>query len=122
MTSEKLFEAFGELLYAIASIDGKINAEEKKLIENELAKYEWGSEISWSFDYETSHDRSLEEAYERALDTFSEYGPFKEYDNFFKILSEVVDNSNKISNKERKVLEKFRSQLLNRFMDDDSIK
>ncbi|NVK66305.1 MAG: TerB family tellurite resistance protein, partial [Flavobacteriales bacterium] len=64
---EKLYEVFGELLYAIAKADGIIQPEEKDALGELLQKHAWASEIKWSFNYEASKNSSVEEVYNKVI-------------------------------------------------------
>lgn len=46
---EKLYEAFGELLYVIAMADGLIQENEITALEQVLAENPWAADIKWSF-------------------------------------------------------------------------
>ena len=64
---EKLYEVFGELLYALAKADGVIKKEEKETLTQLLKNHALGSEILWSFEFEESHNSSVEEIYNKVI-------------------------------------------------------
>ena len=71
---ERLNDAFGELIYAIAMADGAVQEEELQALEKLLSKHPWAKEIEWSFNYEKSKMHSVEESYERAINVCKENG------------------------------------------------
>jgi len=67
MKKERLYDAFGELFYALASVDGVISKEELRTIGEILDGHEGAKAIKWSFEYEKTKSRPLEEAFDKAL-------------------------------------------------------
>lgn len=121
MYVEKVYEAFGELLYAVSLSDGELQPEEEARLKEVLSGHEWEEDILWSFNYEKGRQRSVRDAYVRALDVFGEYGPYKEYYKFFDVLEKVAEASAGIDPEERKLIDSFKSELLERFQNDESI-
>lgn len=121
MNIEKVYEAFGELLYAVSLSDGVLQEEEETRLKEILSGHEWEEDILWSFNYEKGRQRSVRDAYLRALDVFAEYGPYKEYEKFFEVLEQVAAASAGIDEEERKLIDSFKSELLERFQNDESI-
>lgn len=119
---EKLYEAFGELIYAVAKVDGEVQSEEMVMLKQILEGHEWGDDIIWSFNYEEGKNRSVKEAYNRAMDIFSEYGPYEEYNKFFDVLEKVAESSDGIDENERQLIDQFKSELLKKFMNDNRIR
>jgi uncharacterized tellurite resistance protein B-like protein len=122
MTEERVYEAFGELVYAVAKADGSVQPEEDSTLKEILKKYSWGEQVAWSFEYEKNKNRSIVEAYNRSLDVFAEYGPFREYNNFFEVLEKVAAASGGIDENERSLIQRFKTDLINRLMNDERIK
>ena len=116
-SQERLHDALGELIYAVAKADGVVQASEKKKLRKMLQEHPWASEIQWSFDYEQSHKSTLEEAYEKALDTCKAYGPTEECADLFDILYQVASASNGLDSKEAKLIVQFKLELKAHFMD-----
>ena len=52
---EKLYEAFGELLYVVAMADGLIQEEELSALDEVLKGHPWAADIQWSFNYLRCH-------------------------------------------------------------------
>lgn len=121
MYIEKVYEAFGELLYAVSLSDGELQAEEEAKLKEILSGHEWEEDILWSFNYEKGRQRSVRDAYARAMDVFAEYGPYKEYEKFFEVLEKVAEASSGIDEEERALIDSFKSELLERFQNDKRI-
>ena len=118
INKEKLYEAFGELIYAVAKADGLIQDEEISKLTEILQKHEWAKDVQWSFDYEKGKENSLENVYHKALDTCHQYGPSPEYTSLIEILEEVANASNGIDSHERTIIDNFMNDLKERFIRD----
>ena len=120
---EKLYDAFGELVYVVAMADGIIQKEEYDKLEQMLSDHPWGKEIKWSFDYEKSHGNSVDDLYKKVLDQCYEEGPRKEYNFLLELINQVANASSGVDEKENEVIEGFTSELMERFRKDlDKIK
>lgn len=123
VTKEKLYEAFGELIYAVAKADGLVQAEELITLEKILRGHPWASTIHWSFDYENSKHTKVSEVYKRAMDTFLQHGPDAEYAYLVEILEEIAKaGSGTIDEKEQRIIDAFQLDFKNRFIQDMSEK
>lgn len=118
---EKLYDAFGELIYAVAMADGIIQKEEVEALEKILAKHPWANEIKWSFDYELSKNNSVDELYNKVVAICHMIGPRKEYDNLIAIITEIAEASNGIDEKESAIISNFSKDLIARFQHDLNI-
>jgi uncharacterized tellurite resistance protein B-like protein len=118
VTKEKLYEAFGELLYAVAKADGLVQDEEMSTLKNLLQNHAWASEIQWSFNYEKGRGHSVDFTYKKAIDIFKEHGPDPEYARFVEILRLVGDAHAGMDDSEKQVIEKFQQDLLAQFQQD----
>ncbi len=116
--TEKLYEAFGELIYVVAMSDGEIQAEELKVIEEKLANHPWGKDIKWSFDYEVKKERSIEELYKKVITYCEMHGPEKEYQFLIETLEAVAHSSDGIDKDEQKVMDDFTNGLIQKFKAD----
>ena len=116
--TEKLIEAFGELIYVIAMADGTIQKEELEVIEQKLANHKWGEDIKWSFDYEIKKNRSIEELYDRVITYCEMHGPDAEYQFLMEVIEEVANASNGIEDKEQQVMDDFVRDMTNKFKKD----
>lgn len=112
VNKEKLFEAFGELLYAVAKIDGSVQQEEIEKMKALFQYKKGGEQVIWSFSYENQHNNKVKDAYEKALDVMIEYGAYEDYPEFIRILSEVANASNGISESEKFIISRFEEDLL----------
>jgi uncharacterized tellurite resistance protein B-like protein len=119
---EKLYEAFGELIYAVAKADGVIQGEEVTALEEILKKHSWGKDIVWSFTYEAQKNHSVEYVYQKAIDIFKENGPASEYEHLISILQSVAEASQGTSANEEGVINQFQHDLIKKFKEDMNIK
>jgi uncharacterized tellurite resistance protein B-like protein len=112
VNKEKLLEAFGELIYAVAKIDGKVQPEEVEKLKALFQYKKGGEEIVWSFNYENKKGSSVKDAYEKALSVMIEYGPYVGYPELIRILNEVAQASNGIDESERFLISRFEEDLM----------
>ncbi len=115
---EKLFEAFGELIYVVAMADGIIQKEEIDALDNILKTHPNAQEIKWSFDYEVGKENSIEKLYEKVLHCCHQYGPDPEYQNLIDILDAVGKAGKIIAGDEHAIINKFTHELTERFKAD----
>lgn len=113
MNEEQLLDTFGELLYALVSTGSGVSTKTKGAVSKELSKYDWGEKAFWSFNYESSHNRSAKEAYERALDTFTENGPSDKYYLFIDIMEKIADLY-ATTDYQKRIPLKFKEELMER--------
>ena len=112
VTKVELYDAFGELIYALALADGVIQTEEITALEQILGEHEWASEIKWSFNYEKGKGKSLEDAYKKALMICKEYGPSPDYPFLFEVLDKVAAASDGIDTAEQRIIDSFKMELM----------
>jgi hypothetical protein len=120
-SKEKLYETFGELLYAVTLADGKIQDEEINQLKEIIKYHPLSDDILWSFNYEKSKNTTVYEAYAKAIDIFKFNGPAEEYKEFEEILNAVANACNGIGPEEKKLIDAFRSELTNAFMENENI-
>ncbi|WP_028980128.1 hypothetical protein [Sporocytophaga myxococcoides] len=118
---DKLYEAFGELVYAVAKADGAIQNEERVALEDVLKDNKWASDIIWSFNYEDKKSKTVKEAYSKAIDIFKHHGPFSEYGKFADVLELVAFAFQGISTEEKEIISNFRNELTTVFKNDSNI-
>ncbi|MGH1336618.1 MAG: TerB family tellurite resistance protein [Aureispira sp.] len=119
---EKLYEAFGELLYVVAMADGLIQESEVTALEKVLAANPWAADIKWSFDYERKKETSPEVAYHKVLDYCKHAGPQAAYGDMLEVMHAVAKASDGIDNEEQAVMDTFIHTLTERFKKDVAIK
>ncbi len=115
---EKLYDAFGELVYVVAMADGIIQQEETDALHNILKDHPWAKEVEWSFNYERSHHTDIDFLYGKVLDICYQNGPDPDYEKLLKILESVAAAHKGVDIKERAVINKFTSDLIVRFQND----
>ncbi|MEZ4885371.1 MAG: hypothetical protein R3E32_11635 [Chitinophagales bacterium] len=118
VNKNRLYDAFGELIYAVAKADGLVQTKELDALHTILSGHPWAKEIQWSFDYENKKNHSVEEAYKKAVDICKENGPDPDYEFLFEVLEEVSKASGKVEMSETDVIEGFTSELKERFIRD----
>lgn len=116
--TEKLIEAFGELIYVVAMTDGAIQREELAVIEDKLATHKWGEDIKWSFDYEVKKNRSIEELYKKVITYCEMHGPDAEYQFLLNVVEEVATASKVIDKEEKEIMDGFVRDLTKKFRSD----
>lgn len=118
MTSKtRLYDAFGELIYAVALADGLIQQEELDKIDEVLKNHPWGKDVKWSFDYEARKGNDPKDAFEKALDLFKENGPNPDYYNLIDIIERIAVSSQGMDTDEKEVIEGFQTSLRNHFLE-----
>lgn len=116
-SKEKLYDALGELIYAVAIADGRIQESEVEKLHELLLAHPNAQAIQWSFDYENRSGIPIDQAYNKALDTCKNYGPTEEYAFLFDALNAVAEASNGVDAKELEVIHRFQKELKAHFMD-----
>ena len=119
MDKDKLYDALGELMYAVTKADGEVQASEIARLKELLAQHPWSAAIQWSFDYENTRNITLEEAYAKALQTCQEYGPSEEYVFLFEVLDAIAAASQGKDINEMTVIERFKKELRTHFLEED---
>lgn len=112
----QLYDAFGELIYAIAQADGEIQQEEVQKLRELLMGHPWAAEIEWSFKYEKKKTKSIEEAMSKALETCKSYGPSPEYAFLLEVLQLVANASDGVQEEEQAVIDRFQKELTAHFV------
>lgn len=116
MNKERLYDAFGELIYALAMADGLIQPEEIQALDTILQGHPWASQIKWSFDYEVNKGLDIKQVYKKALDTFTQHGQDKEYAYLIDVLQKVAKASDGIDVAEQEMIELFQKDLRENFI------
>ena len=116
ISKEELYDAMGELIYAVALADGFIQKEETDRLKELLLGHPWAAAIQWSFDYEKRKSKALEAAYQKALVTCQAYGPNEEYAFLMEVLEKVAEASDGVDEQESGVIDRFRNDLTTYFM------
>lgn len=115
---ERIYDAFGELLYLVAKADGLIQPEEVESLEKMLSGHPKARQIKWSFDYERTHRNDPEGLYLKIIERCRENGPDPEYQFLIDMLEEVARASAGISREEKGMIEGFVHDLTERFKKD----
>ena len=119
VSKDKLYEAFGELLYAVAIADGEVQAEELQVLHETLRSHPWAASIEWSFNYEQQKAHTVEHAYRKAIDIFKENGPDAEYPFFAEVLNLVAQaHRGTAEASEQEIINNFTKDLTEQFRKD----
>ena len=121
INKEKLYEAFGELIYVVAMADGEIQDTEIVALKKLVSEHLLGADIKWSFDYEARNKMNTADTYQKVLNTCQAYGPTEEYLLLIDLLEKVAAASAGIDEKEQQVINDFQADLIARFKEDSSI-
>lgn len=116
--TEKLIDAFGELIYILALSDGSIHADELETLKRKLSSHKWGKDIQWSFDYEVEKQNDIDDLYKKVILYCEAHGPDPEYNFLFEVLEDVAKASNGVEDSEKEIMDTFKSDLLQKFRKD----
>lgn len=115
---ERLYDAFGELIYAIAMADGSIQSEEVEALESILSQHPWAKQIEWSFNYENEKHHTVDQAYKNAIEVCIQNGPDPEYKYLLDVMVFVADSFGGIVPQEKELIDKFKADFRYRFIND----
>ena len=115
---EKLYDAFGELLYVVAMADGLIQDEEITALERVLADHPWATDIKWSFNYELKKGNPVEDVYDKVIDYCKYNGPHPEYQKMIEVMEAVAHASAGVDENEQAVMDGFVKTLVEKFKTD----
>ncbi len=113
----RLYDAFGELIYAVAIADGMIQQEELNTLEKILEGHPWAKEIKWSFDYERKKNHTLRDTYLKALETLKEYGPCADYKYLVEVLEKVAEAADGFTKTEGIIISNMQKSLQSHFLE-----
>lgn len=120
---DRLYDALGEIAYAIAKTDGLIDNDEISKLTDILENHKWASNIKWSFNYEWLRDEDAELIYQKAMIRCKDYGPSEEYIEFIDLMNQIAGASNGVDSNEQKMINSFSIDLIKQFQSDiDKIK
>ena len=124
VSKTRLYDAFGELIYAVALADSMIQEAEISVLEKVLAGHPWSKEIRWSFDYELKRENQLMDTYHKALETLKENGPHADYAYLVEVLEAVAEASDGFHKKEGQIISNLQKSLKSHFiqyLDDNAL-
>tara|TARA_B100000809_G_C15016500_1_gene486881 strand:+ start:170 stop:544 length:375 start_codon:yes stop_codon:yes gene_type:complete len=116
--NDKLYETFGELLYAIAKTGEVIKNKEMDVLDTLLKSHPWAKEIKWYFNYEFSKNSSVEDIYNKVINYCQSYGPSIIYPEFIDSMRRISKATNGIDGNEQKVISDFSKYLITRLQND----
>ncbi|MBT8231568.1 MAG: TerB family tellurite resistance protein [Saprospiraceae bacterium] len=113
---DKLYDAFGELVYALAISDGEVQEEEIQTLNALLEDHPWAKEIKWSFNYEKNKHRNINDVYNKVKFACFDLGPHPEYAKMLEVLEKVAESSLGVVEEEQQIIDKFKADLIEEFM------
>jgi len=113
----QLYDAFGELIYAVTIADGLIQKEEIETLENILEGHPWAKEIKWSFEYERKKENTLRDTYFKALNTLKDHGPHPDYKYLIEVLEKIAASSSSFDKSEGVLISNMQKSLKSHFME-----
>ena len=118
---ERLFDAFGELLYAVLHSDQNIEDRNTYLdiVDQINRKYRITKYIDWNTNYERRNAHSLENAYMRALMACRDNGPDPDYIDLFDLLKYTTSLNKNITEKNSNFIAGFETALKEIFIQAD---
>ncbi|MGB1205882.1 MAG: hypothetical protein ACPG5B_09560 [Chitinophagales bacterium] len=118
---ERLFDAFGELLYAIIHTNQNIKDKNTYLdITDKIArKYRITRHIDWTVNYERRNAHSIDNAYMRALMACRDNGPDPDYIDLFDLLQYTTNLNKNLTEKDIDLISGFESALKEIFIQAD---
>jgi hypothetical protein len=117
MGKERLYEAFGELLYALMKTGEMLQPEGLETIRSTLGLYTWGDQTLWSFFYEFKRATSPEMLYVKALTTCQDFGQAEEYKSFFETAEKLIATQIPNSLPAQRMLSSFQRKILQNLKD-----
>lgn len=115
---ERLYEAFGDMLYVVAMADGIVQDEEILALERITQNHTWAKDINWAFNYDKNANTSVDFLYNKVLNICHDFGPNPEYKYLVEIMEVLAKSSNGLDDKEQEVINKFTNELTQRFIND----
>lgn len=114
---QDLYDAFGELIYAICMADGRLTETEVKTYTDLLVGYKGAKDVQWSFDYSHAKGISVDTAFEKGIAVCKQNGPDPEYTKIIEVL-DAVSVADGIDVSERELINRFISELKEKFIAD----
>ena len=112
---DKLYDAFGELIYLMAMKDGALQQVEIDTLKETLSKHKWSKAIKWSFNYESKRKGDLEDTYKKVVLACFDIGPNPEYAKMIEVMEAVAESHGGTTTEERDLIDRFRDDLLKEF-------
>jgi uncharacterized tellurite resistance protein B-like protein len=114
MTPENLYIALGSAAYAMAKIDGRLQAEELTTLQELLRDDPHGDIALTTFDIKDQYNVPAEEAYQFAFRTLTLHKgrmEQRQQKKFLLVLQQVAEASEGTSRKEQELIYRFRKDL-----------
>lgn len=113
----KIYDAFGELIYAVALADGEVQEAEIKKLNDLLQEHPWASQIRWSFEYEKGKKHDVDEVYKKVVSFCQNLGPRAEYAEMLDLITKVAEAFDGVDFDETIIIESFQRDLIDYFQD-----
>ncbi len=112
ISKSRLYDAFGEIIYAVAIADGDVSEKKLTTLKNALIGHPYAEQILWSFCYEKSKGNKLNDAYKRSIQTLLDNGPHMDYVFLFDTLQQIANTNNRMNKKEGRVICSLEKRLM----------
>jgi len=119
LSKDKYYEAFGDLLYAMALADGGIQEVEEITMRERLQHYPESQKIIDRFFRNKEENNTVAFSYMKAIEVCKVHGPDPEYAFLLELLVAVARAYMGIVPEERKILDTFIRDLKNAFKADE---
>ena len=110
--NNKLQKAFGQVIYAIAKIDGEVQQIEIDVFKKEIEKHQWAREISLSFEEERQSNLDPNIVFLKAMKIFRANGPSEHYPFFIDLLEQIAEAHDGVIEEEQLMIERFKEGLI----------
>ena len=109
--NKDLQEAFGQVVYAVAKIDGEVQQTEIDVLHKLIEENEWAKEVLTSFNKETKLDNDPNKIFPKAMRVFRLHGNSEHYPFFIDLLEKIANAHDGIIPEEQKLIDMFKDAL-----------
>lgn len=110
--NQRLKEAFANVLYAVAKIDGEVQQVEIDVFKKVIAEHEWGQSIEVLFNRNVYDDSNANIVFLKAMKIFRAHGPSEHYPFFVDLLEKIAEAHDGVVPEERKMIDRFKQCLI----------
>ncbi len=115
---ERLYSAFGEIVYLVAKADGIIEPSEIEKVKEQVKNHELGKELLWSFNYEMKKQNDPAEVYDKAIQVLQDNGPDPDYDLLIDLLEKISVSSDGMDESEANFIMDMEADLRSKIVED----
>jgi len=115
---ERLYTAFGEIIYLVAKADGIIEESEIEKVKEQVRDHELGKDLLWSFNYEMKKQNDPDDVYKKAIQVLQDNGPDPDYDLLIDLLEKISVSSSGMDEAEANFIMDMEADLRSRIIED----